>query len=377
MPCDFTGFSSSRRCWSAVAPASATAAPLTYSALSPDGRDLYVASQTDEEDGALTHFSVGAGGALTYVGCYGLPGRVRAVRVRRVHLAEGRRGQPGRAGRLRARPRPPAVPARRGWPAHVRRQGHQRAARRDVRSLAISPDGRNLYARRAGTRPCSARAAIVALPARRRDGRDRVRGLHRHGLLRRPARVRDAAGGRRVDVRADRAIVVSPDSRHVYTTGWVGGVNEFAGVDGGDALPGRRGRRVDVRATASATGRAGAPSCPTAPTGSTPRGCESLALGRNASCPWDDDRLGLGERHALRAGRRRRACRSPGVQATARRPARSVRGPALRLRRRSSCCRRTSRRSSAAASTRGSTTTARARQRAGSTARPRRTGCWQ
>ena len=57
----------------AVAPASATAAPLTYSALSPDGRDLYVASQTDEEDGALTHFSVGAGGALTYVGCYGLP----------------------------------------------------------------------------------------------------------------------------------------------------------------------------------------------------------------------------------------------------------------------------------------------------------------
>ena len=56
----------------AALPASASASVIRGQALSPDGQDLYVIAQDGEEDGALSHYKVGAGGGTTYVGCYGI-----------------------------------------------------------------------------------------------------------------------------------------------------------------------------------------------------------------------------------------------------------------------------------------------------------------
>ena len=139
----------------AVAPASATAAPLTASpaaqsvlripALSPDGRDLYVASQTDEEDGALTHFSVGAGGALTYVGCYGCP--QGASRPGSTSSSGRRASWSARTGGTSTCSAPDLGQYRRGADGRLTYVGKDTSGRLgNVRSLAISPDGRHLYA---------------------------------------------------------------------------------------------------------------------------------------------------------------------------------------------------------------------------------------
>ena len=128
----------------AVVPSARDLAP------APDGRDLYVIAQDGEEDGALTHFSVGAGGALTYVGCYGLP--AGAGRPGSTSSSGPRTSRSARMGGTSTSSAPAwAVPARGGRPAHLRRQRQGRLG--DVRALALSPDGRNVYVASGGETP--------------------------------------------------------------------------------------------------------------------------------------------------------------------------------------------------------------------------------
>lgn len=208
----------------AAVPAPASASVVRGQALSPDGQDLYVISQDGEEDGALSHFKVGAGGALTYVGCYGLPAGCgpsgfdeftwpkdievsadgRDVYVLAPGLGQYRRAADGRLTYV----------------------GRAEGRLGESRALALSPDGRNAYVASGDENPFT-ESRIVHFR------RDPETGAHSYagcvgadirygtGCPALPAGVVSTAGA--------NAIVVSADSRHVYTTGSTGSSNAFEG----------------------------------------------------------------------------------------------------------------------------------------------------
>ncbi len=210
------------------APAGAVVVPGARGfALAPDGRDLYVIAQDGEEDGALTHFSVGADGALTHVGCYGLPAQCgpsgfseydwpmdivvspdgRDVYVLGPGLSHYRRGADGRLTFVGK-----ATGGRLG----------------DARQFALSPDGRNLYVATGDTNPFreSRISHFQRDPATGTMTYAGCVGTDFNGGA--PTCVALPPGV--VSTAGPSSIAVSPDSRHVYTTGATGSSNEFEGV---------------------------------------------------------------------------------------------------------------------------------------------------
>ncbi len=202
-------------------------------ALSPDGKDLYAI--LGEEETAISQFWVGANGSLTYASCNGLPAGCGAAGFTRYSWPADVEVSPdGRDVYVLRRRRAPLRARRAGRP-HVPRLRGRAGLRRRVRAppephaMAISPDGRNIYATSGDTNVFRESRVVHFRRDPATGSRSRTRA----------ASARTSWGGTGacaplpagvVSTSGAVAIVVSPDSGHVYTAGWTASVNEFEGI---------------------------------------------------------------------------------------------------------------------------------------------------